>query len=89
MSSRKLTVDAELKRLQRDTFGYFLHETIPVNGLVIDKTAADWPASTEDIYNSYAESFRDADHLRCVLEEAQTIADDALRELAGNEDRRA
>jgi hypothetical protein len=45
MSSRKLTVDAELEKLQRDTFGYFLHETNPANGLVIDKTAPDWPSS--------------------------------------------
>src|SRR5512141_2876435 len=45
MSIRKLTVDAELEKLQRETFGYFLHETNPVNGLVIDKTEADWPAS--------------------------------------------
>ena len=45
MSSRKLTVDAELEKLQRETFGYFLHETNPANGLVIDKTAPDWPSS--------------------------------------------
>ena len=45
MPSKKLTVDAELEKLQRETFGYFLHETNPVNGLVIDKTAPDWPAS--------------------------------------------
>ena len=41
-----------------------------------------------DIYKIYAESFRGADHLRRVLEEAQVIVDDALLELAGNEDRR-
>ncbi len=40
-----LTIDAELEKLQRETFEYFLHETNPSNGLVIDKTAADWPAS--------------------------------------------
>ena len=45
MSSKELTVDAELEKLQRETFGYFWHETNPANGLVIDKTAADWPAS--------------------------------------------
>ena len=38
MSSKKLTVDAELEKLQRETFGYFLHETSPANGLVIDKS---------------------------------------------------
>lgn len=45
MSSKKLTIDAELEKLQQDTFEYFLHETNPSNGLVIDKTASDWPAS--------------------------------------------
>lgn len=45
MSSKKLTADAELEKLQRETFEYFLHETNPSNGLVIDKTAANWPAS--------------------------------------------
>ena len=34
-----------LDKLQRETFGYFLHETNPSNGLVIDKTAPDWPSS--------------------------------------------
>ncbi len=45
MSSKKPTVDAELENLQRQTFDYFLHETNPANGLVIDKTAPNWPAS--------------------------------------------
>src|ERR1039458_6714627 len=35
----------ELEILQHKSFSYFLHETNPDNGLVIDKTAADWPAS--------------------------------------------
>ncbi|HEU5179411.1 MAG TPA: glucoamylase family protein [Candidatus Polarisedimenticolia bacterium] len=30
---------------QRDAFSYFLHETNPTNGLVLDKTCANWPAS--------------------------------------------
>lgn len=34
-----------LRRLQRHSFDYFLHEAHPVNGLVRDKTAAGWPAS--------------------------------------------
>jgi hypothetical protein len=46
MSGRKLTVDAELEKPQRETFGYFLHETNPANGLVIGKTAPDWPSGT-------------------------------------------
>ncbi|MHB8460405.1 MAG: glucoamylase family protein [Candidatus Limnocylindrales bacterium] len=37
--------DATLERLQRVSFSYFVHETNPANGLVIDKTAPDWPAS--------------------------------------------
>src|SRR5664280_2840381 len=37
--------DAELENLQHKSFSYFLNETNPDNGLVIDKTAVDWPAS--------------------------------------------
>jgi phosphoglucomutase len=36
------------------------------------------PSGTEDIYKIYAESFRGADHLRRILDEAQTIVNDAL-----------
>ncbi|MGB8365535.1 MAG: phosphoglucomutase (alpha-D-glucose-1,6-bisphosphate-dependent) [Rhizomicrobium sp.] len=36
------------------------------------------PSGTEDIYKIYAESFRGADHLRCILAEAQAIVDAAL-----------
>ena len=43
--SEQPTVDAELEQLQLDAFSYFLHETNPANGLVIDKTEPDWPAS--------------------------------------------
>ena len=45
MSSKKLSVDTELEKLQHDAFKYFLYETNPSNGLVRDKTEADWPAS--------------------------------------------
>ena len=34
-----------LRRLQRHSFDYFVHETNRANGLVLDKTAPDWPAS--------------------------------------------
>ncbi len=37
--------EASLNNLQRETFDYFLKEANPLNGLVIDKTAANWPAS--------------------------------------------
>ena len=45
MRRMNLALDAELEQLQRQTFGYLQHETNPANGLVIDKTAPDWPAS--------------------------------------------
>ena len=35
----------DLLQLQRETFDYFLNEVNPENGLIRDKTAADWPAS--------------------------------------------
>jgi len=44
-SCKKLTVDAELENLQHQSFNYFLYETNPSNGLVIDKTATNWPSS--------------------------------------------
>jgi phosphoglucomutase len=36
------------------------------------------PSGTEDIYKIYAESFRGADHLHHILEEAQAMVDHAL-----------
>ena len=45
MNTDRPTIDAELESLQRDTFRYFLLWTNPQNGLVLDKTAPDWPAS--------------------------------------------
>lgn len=36
------------------------------------------PSGTEDVYKIYAESFRGADHLRRILEEAQNIVSDAV-----------
>jgi phosphoglucomutase len=54
----------------------------PIGGL---KVAAEggWfaarPSGTENIYKIYAESFRGADHLRSILEEAQTIVSEALK----------
>ncbi len=36
------------------------------------------PSGTENMYKIYAESFRGADHLRRIQEEAQTIVSDAL-----------
>ena len=34
-----------LRALQRHSFDYFVHEVNPANGLVLDKTTTDWPAS--------------------------------------------
>jgi phosphoglucomutase len=58
----------------------------PGNGASVDGlkvvTESGWfaarPSGTEDIYKIYAESFRGADHLRSILEQAQTIVNDAL-----------
>jgi hypothetical protein len=45
MHSNQAAIDEQLQRLQQRAFAYFLHETNPVNGLVLDKTAPNWPAS--------------------------------------------
>jgi len=53
----------------------------PIGGLkVIVKSGwfAARPSGTEDIYKIYAESFRGANHLHRILEEAQAIVNDAL-----------
>jgi len=53
----------------------------PIGGLKV-MSESGWfaarPSGTEDIYKVYAESFRGADHLHRILEEAQTIVNDAL-----------
>jgi phosphoglucomutase len=58
----------------------------PIGGIKIT-TASAWfaarPSGTEKIYKIYAESFRGQDHLRRVLDEAQTIVNDALRSFRG------
>jgi phosphoglucomutase len=36
------------------------------------------PSGTEDFYKIYAESFRGADHLQRIIDEAQTVVSDAL-----------
>ena len=53
----------------------------PIGGLkVIARSGwfAARPSGTEDIYKIYAESFRGADHLHRILEEAQIIVNDVL-----------
>jgi phosphoglucomutase len=53
----------------------------PIGGLKAI-AASGWfaarPSGTEDIYKIYAESFREADHLKHILEEAQKIVSDAV-----------
>jgi phosphoglucomutase len=53
----------------------------PIGGLKVI-TERGWfaarPSGTEDIYKIYAESFRDADHLRRLIAEAQEIVSAAL-----------
>ncbi len=53
----------------------------PIGGLKVIAPSG-WfaarPSGTENIYKIYAESFRGADHLRLILEEAQAIVNDAL-----------
>lgn len=44
-SNRKLTHAEELENLQHHSFDYLLYEANPANGLVIDKTEPNWPAS--------------------------------------------
>ncbi len=53
----------------------------PIGGLKVVAESgwfATRPSGTENIYKIYAESFCGADHLRRILEEAQTIVGDAL-----------
>jgi phosphoglucomutase len=53
----------------------------PIGGLKVIAESG-WfaarPSGTENIYKIYAESFRGAEHLHRILEEAQTIVNDAL-----------
>jgi phosphoglucomutase len=53
----------------------------PIGGLKV-MAESGWfaarPSGTEDIYKIYAESFRGADHLHRILEEAQVIVSDTL-----------
>ena len=45
LDSQNPSDEAMLYQLQKETFDYFLHEANLENGLVRDKTKADWPAS--------------------------------------------
>ena len=60
----------------------------PLGGVKVIATSG-WfaarPSGTEDIYKIYAESFRGADHLRRILEEAQTIVSETLAVPSGTD----
>ena len=74
MSDRKQGIEAELENLQRDSFNYFVHETNPANGLLIDKTAPDWPASiaaTGPVYQTSQPTSRAARSFACSLGNAE------------------
>jgi hypothetical protein len=45
MSARPSVSEAELETLQREAFDYFVHESNAANGLIVDKTQTNWPAS--------------------------------------------
>src|SRR6478672_5656936 len=45
MHSNQAAAGQLLRSLQRKAFAYFQHEVNPLNGLIQDKTASDWPAS--------------------------------------------
>jgi phosphoglucomutase len=93
--ARLETLSAEQVRF-KDLAGEPIHTILtsapgdgaPIGGV---KVAAEngWfaarPSGTEDIYKIYAESFRGADHLRRILEEAQTIVSDALAAAPGRD----
>ena len=53
----------------------------PIGGIKVI-AASGWfaarPSGTEDIYKIYAESFKDKEHLRLILQQAQKIVDTAL-----------
>ena len=42
---KDLLPNSTLCRLQQNSFNYFVNECGPTNGLILDKTAPDWPAS--------------------------------------------
>ncbi len=53
----------------------------PIRGIKVN-TISGWfaarPSGTENIYKIYAESFSGAEHLQCILQEAQAIVDAAI-----------
>jgi phosphoglucomutase len=57
----------------------------PIGGIkVVAETGwfAARPSGTEDIYRIYVESFRGKEQMQCILEQAQSVINDALKEAA-------
>ena len=71
---------------QNQPFQLSFNASLPGNGAPLGglKVTAEsgWvaarPSGTENVYKIYAESFRGADHLRRILEEAQVIVSATL-----------
>jgi hypothetical protein len=74
-----------LHSLQRHSFDYFLHEINRKNGLVLDKTAADWPASIAAIGMALTAYPVGIERKFVEREEAVQLTLTALRFLAGSE----
>jgi phosphoglucomutase len=93
--ARLETLSAEQVRF-KDLAGEPIHtivtsapgDGIPIGGVKVVAESG-WfaarPSGTENIYKIYAESFRGPDHLRRILQEAQTIVSDALAAAPGRD----
>jgi phosphoglucomutase len=77
VTTKTLAGDVITSRLTRAPFG-----GAPIGGLKVT-TEQGWfaarPSGTEDVYKIYAESFRGADHLGRIVEEAQQIVSRAIQ----------
>ena len=48
LNARQADNAADLEKLQRNSLAYFIHEADPAIGLIVDKSAPNWPASIPD-----------------------------------------
>jgi phosphoglucomutase len=78
--------DISMKQLAGETIETILTQApgnnAPIGGLKVTIKSG-WfaarPSGTENIYKIYAESFRGADHLRRILEEAQSLVNESFK----------